>query len=271
MTESFLKWPGGKRWLVRQHVSLFPFSYRRYIEPFLGGGSIFFHLAPQRAVLSDTNCELISAYRCLRDSPKAVEKRLIGLHKEHSEETYYRLRRSNPVDKVGRAVRFIYLNRTCFNGMYRVNLKGEFNVPIGTKTSVAFPDGFLHAISSSLQRASIKVADFEESIDKSMSGDFVFVDPPYTMMHNKNNFVKYNANLFSWSDQLRLAEAIRRAARRGAAVMLSNADHHSIRELYANFGYQYRVSRSSVLAANASHRRKTSELLVLSYDPTVHR
>lgn len=166
-----------------------------------------------------------------------------------------------------RAVRFLYLNRTCFNGIYRVNLRGDFNVPIGTKGLVEYPKNYLQEITVRLSHASIRVADFEETIDKAVAGDFVFVDPPYTVMHNNNNFLKYNANLFSWTDQRKLASAIRRAAKRSAAIMISNADHRNVRELYGNFGEHYRVNRSSTLAADSVHRRKTTELLITSYEP----
>jgi DNA adenine methylase len=265
MREPFLKWPGGKRWLVHQYASLFPSKYGRYLEPFLGGGAVFFHLTPQRAVLSDTNSDLVNAYQCLKKHAKVIEKRLSELHQRHSKTLYYRIRATRPSDTIEQAVRFLYLNRTCFNGIYRVNLKGEFNVPIGTKDLVAYPDNYLEGIAACLRHASIRVADFEETIDKAVADDFVFVDPPYTVMHNNNNFLKYNANLFSWPDQLRLVSAVKRAARRGAAIMISNADHHSVRELYGNFGTHHRVTRASILAADFLHRRKTTELVITSY------
>jgi len=265
MREPFLKWPGGKRWLVHQYASLFPSQYRRYLEPFLGGGAVFFHLTPQRAVLSDTNSDLVNAYQCLRKHAKVIEKRLSELQQKHSKTLYYRIRATRPADTIEQAVRFLYLNRTCFNGIYRVNLKGDFNVPIGTKDVVAYPKDYLQGIATSLRHASIRVADFEETIDRAVADDFVFVDPPYTVMHNNNNFLKYNANLFSWTDQLRLVSAVKRAARRGAAIMISNADHQSVRELYSGFGTHHRVNRASVLAADFLHRRKTTELLITSY------
>jgi DNA adenine methylase len=265
MREPFLKWPGGKRWLVHQYASLFPLEYRRYLEPFLGSGAVFFHLTPPHAVLSDTNTELVNAYQCLKRHPKVIERRLAELQQKHSKRLYYCIRATRPNGPIEQAVRFLYLNRTCFNGIYRVNLRGEFNVPIGTKELVAYPDGYLQEVATYLRHASIRAADFEETIDKAESDDFVFVDPPYTVMHNNNNFVKYNAKLFSWKDQIRLASAVKRAARRGAAVMISNADHRSVRELYKGFGIHHRVNRTSILAADLDHRRKTTELLITSY------
>ena len=140
MREPFLKWPGGKRWLVHQYASLFPSQYRRYLEPFLGGGAVFFHLMPQRAILSDTNRDLVNAYQCLKKHAKTIDERLSELQQKHSKALYYRIRATCPTDAIERAVRFLYLNRTCFNGIYRVNLRGEFNVPIGTKDLVAYPE-----------------------------------------------------------------------------------------------------------------------------------
>ena len=135
----FLKWPGGKRWFVANHAGLLPAAFHRYFEPFLGGGSVFFHLEPARAVLADTNRELIAAYRAVKRSRKWVEQLLAEHQRRHGEEYFYSVRDSIPADPVERAARTIYLNRTCFNGMYRVNLAGDFNVPVGTKT-VGRPD-----------------------------------------------------------------------------------------------------------------------------------
>jgi DNA adenine methylase len=267
MTEPFLKWPGGKRWLVQKHGALFPSTFSRYIEPFLGGGAVFFHLLPAKAVLADANAELINVYNAIRRHPDAIDKGLRLLHEQHSHQLYYRIRSARPTDAIERALRFIYLNRTCFNGMYRVNKKGEFNVPMGSKELVEYPNGFLRAIAKHLSTATLKVADFEETIDSAGKGDFVFVDPPYTVMHNNNNFIKYNASLFSWEDQVRLSSAIKRAAARGADIMLSNADNHSVETLYFDFGQHHRIVRSSVLAAESEHRCLTSELLITTYGP----
>jgi len=161
-------------------------------------------------------------------------------------------------------VRFLYLNRTCFNGIYRVNLRVNSTSRLALKTLLHILRGICKE--SQLPSSCINPhCDFEETIDEAAAGDFVFVDPPYTVMHNNNNFVKYNANLFSWADQRRLVSAVKRAARRGAAVMISNADHQSVRELYSDFGTHHRVNRASVLAADFLHRRKTTELLITSY------
>lgn len=265
MIEPFLKWPGGKRWLVQRYGALFPKTYRRYIEPFLGGGAVFFHLSPSRAILSDANPELINAYKCLQGNPEIIDRRLRRLHIHHGNPLYYRIRGMKPKRDLERAIRFIYLNRTCFNGIYRVNHKGEFNVPVGSKDLVEYPEGYLKSIAKILRTASLNISDFEETLDRAEKGDFVFVDPPYTVMHNNNNFIKYNASLFSWADQVRLSLALRRAASKGAMIMLSNADHESVRTLYCEFGYHHQVHRSSALAANSVKRRETSELLITTF------
>ena len=164
-----------------------------------------------------------------------------------------------------RAVRFIYLNRTCFNGLYRVNRKGIFNVPMGSKTDIEFPEGYLEDVSSALRRALLSVSDFETIIDQAKTGDFLYVDPPYTVMHNNNNFIKYNANLFSWDDQVRLASAIRRAAKRGALIMLSNADHRSVGSFIANSATIIIWKDQACLASSSEHRGKTTELLITNF------
>ena len=265
MPEPFLKWAGGKRWLIQRRRDLFPKGYRRYVEPFLGGGAVFFDLVPKRALLADSNEELINAYRCLQSQVEAVHDGLCALQKRHSARTYYRMRAIRPANNVQRAIRFIYLNRTCFNGLYRVNREGTFNVPIGAKTQVEYPTSYLDEVSTALRGVELRVADFECILDRTGDGDFVFLDPPYTVMHNTNNFIKYNAALFSWRDQVRLAAAAQRAAARGAAVMVTNADHASIRSLFRELGAQHTVERSSVLASRAAHRRPTTELIVTTY------
>ena len=265
MTEPFLKWPGGKRWLTSGHAALFPSKYGKYIEPFLGGGAVFFGLSPEQAFLSDANAELINTYNRIKDSPLKIEKGLARFQARHSKEFYYKVRDENPTDPIARAVRFLYLNRTCFNGIYRVNLAGEFNVPKGTKDAVSFEDGYIETVSTALKNARIRTSDFEKAIGKAIKNDFVFIDPPYTVTHNDNGFVKYNSRLFSWEDQARLAKAIKAAGIRGALIMMSNADHSSVRALYDGFGVHRSITRASVLAGNPAYRQNASELLLMNY------
>ena len=261
VTEPFLKWAGGKRWLAKSDQLPVPASYDRYIEPFLGGGAIFFHLAPACAILSDVNAELIHLYTVLRDSPRELMKMMQHHHGKHSSGHYYDVRSRVPKCGLEKAARTMYLNRTCWNGLYRVNLKGAFNVPIGTKSTVVFDNEDFDQISHQLKHAELVCCDFEPTIAQASKGDFVFVDPPYTVRHNLNGFIKYNETLFRWEDQIRLRDAVGSALNRGAAVVVTNADHESVRELYAEL-WEYRsVTRASVLASESGRRGKTTEAL----------
>jgi DNA adenine methylase len=261
MIEPFLKWAGGKRWLAASCTLPSPSTFNRYIEPFLGGGAVFFALSPARALLSDINSELIALYQIVRDEPERL-KRILDLHQAlHGPEHYYAVRAEVPDTAVERAARMLYLNRTCWNGLYRVNRKGEFNVPIGTKTAVTSADEDFKKISAALSRADIRNSDFQSTIEEASIGDFLFVDPPYTVKHNMNGFVKYNENIFSWADQVRLRDSVKAAAKRGAAVMITNADHECVRELYEqDFAYSS-LARSSVLSGLSSGRGATTEAL----------
>jgi DNA adenine methylase len=265
MIEPFLKWPGGKRWLTSRHLGMFPKAYGKYIEPFLGGAAVFFALSPQDAYLSDANAELINAYNRIKKDRLKLERSLARYQRRHDSEFYYKVRGKRLTDPVARAARFLYLNRTCFNGIYRVNRIGNFNVPIGTKAAVSFEDGYLERVEQALRNARVRVRDFEIAIGKANKGDFVFIDPPYTVMHNNNGFLKYNAQLFSWKDQARLAAAIKAAGKRGALIMMSNADHEGVRALYQGFGTHHSLTRASRLAGSPAYRRSATELLVTNY------
>jgi DNA adenine methylase len=261
----FLKWAGGKRWFADRCLHLIPRNYRRYVEPFLGSGAMFFALRPRNALLSDLNPDLINCYRVIRDAPESIAERLVEHHRLHDKAHYYETRSAKPDDPVERAVWFIYLNRTCWNGLYRVNRRNEFNVPIGTKTSVVLPNDDFAAASGLLSNIEILHQDFEATLDAACAGDFVFVDPPYTVKHNLNGFLKYNDRIFSWTDQLRLRDAVVRAADRGALILVTNANHSSIREIYEGVGRQQVVGRASVLAASAANRGLTEELVIQTW------
>jgi DNA adenine methylase len=258
----FLKWAGGKRWLWRRHGDVFPRDFNRYIEPFLGGGAIFLNLQPKEALLSDSNGDLVNTYVQVRDCWRAVYNRLVRHQRSHCQSHYYDVRASVPHDPIDRAARFLYLNRTCWNGLYRVNRKGVFNVPMGTKSAVLLESDSFPLISKILCRAKVEAMDFAESLSRAKRRDLVFVDPPYTVNHNHNGFLKYNEKIFSWNDQIGLADSVEAAARRGAKIIVSQADHQSIRDLYCGIGKIRVIDRASVLAADASRRRKTTELLI---------
>jgi DNA adenine methylase len=261
----FLNWAGGKRWLVANHDDLLRVSHDRLVEPFVGSGAVFFHLEPSAALLSDANPRLIEAYTAVRDEPERVLDLLKVHRRRHSTEYYYHVRDQRFRTPATRAAQLIYLNRTCFNGLYRVNLQGRFNVPKGSKDAVIFPDDDFVAWSQALSGSELRACDFQKTIDDAVEGDFLYADPPYTVKHNMNNFVKYNEHIFSWSDQVRLRDALVGASRRGVAVVVSNADHPSIRELYSDGSWHlYPVSRHSRLAASSDHRKRTTELLILN-------
>lgn len=260
--DPFLKWAGGKRWILTRPEFSIPNYTGRYVEPFLGGGAVFFHINPKRAVLSDINPRLIDTYTAIKCDWEAVLDHLQQHQRNHSSEYYYKIRAEWSGDIFRRAAQFIYLNRTCWNGLYRENLRGQFNVPKGSKDKVLVEGENFHLISQRLQGASLYCRDFEETIDSTESGDFAFIDPPYTTAHNTNGFVKYNESIFTWEDQIRLRDAIVRAVRRGVTAVVTNADHHSVRELYHKYADLKAIDRVSIISGGQKGRGKTTELLI---------
>jgi DNA adenine methylase len=264
----FLKWAGGKRWLTSKYASLLPGAFDRYVEPFLGSAAVYFYLQPEAALLSDSNPQLIDTYGAIRRDWRKVQSALRRHQKDHSSAYYYEERERVHRAKHEQAAQFIYLNRTCWNGLYRVNMRGQFNVPIGTKTTVCLDTDDFEGTAELLKAAEILTSDFERTLDRTVRGDFVFVDPPYVTRHNFNGFVKYNEKMFSWEDQERLVGAIRTASKRGVKFLITNADHASVRNLYRGLGIRRTVYRHSVLAADILNRGVTSELAVLvNYKP----
>jgi DNA adenine methylase len=259
--QPFLKWAGGKRWLLPKLRETLPGTFGRYFEPFLGGGAVFFDLLPPRSLLSDKNPELIEAYQVLRDHPLPLQEKLSEHDQLHSDDYYYEVRSSASAEALERAARFLYLNRTCWNGLYRVNQRGEFNVPRGTKNKIILEGENFEAFARALSGADLRCSDFEDSIKLAGQGDLVYADPPYTVKHNMNGFLKYNQEIFSWEDQIRLCRAAEAARERGATVILSNADHASLWELYKDADDISRVSRASVISGKVSGRATTSEIV----------
>jgi len=258
----FLKWAGGKRWLIDSpHLELPEFE-GRYIEPFLGSAAIFFHCRPATALLSDINPRLIETYSAIRDNPDLVRRYLVAYQRKHSKEFYYSERGAVRSSPYTRASQFLYLNRTCWNGLYRENLDGKFNVPIGTKSKIFDPEEDLAEVSAILSAAEIVCQDFGDTVAEAQEGDFVFVDPPYTTAHNLNGFVKYNQKIFSWQDQIRLKDAVFAARERGAEVMVTNANHHSILDLYSGAREIIALDRRSVISGPSAGRKSTSELVI---------
>lgn len=261
----FLKWAGGKRWLVEKHAYLLNTKYDRYIEPFVGSGAVFFNLSPQSAILCDKNEKLIEVYETIKNHWWKVEELLHVYHKNHSVEYYYNIRMKRMRTPVSRAAQFIYLNRTCWNGLYRVNKNGEFNVPKGTKQNVILSTDNFEAISLRLKNTELISGDFEIALKKAREGDFVFVDPPYTVKHNVNGFLKYNENIFSWEDQTRLCDSVKEAISRGAKVLVTNACHSSIKQLYDGIGEIITLDRASVIAGKSAARGRYEEIIIKCY------
>lgn len=261
----FLKWAGGKRWFVSRHLDAIPAYTGRYFEPFLGSGGLFFALKPRRAILADLNADLIATFSAIKQNWQGVAALLRRYQRLHSKRFYYKMRTSQPRSPSARAARFIYLNRTCWNGLYRVNLRGEFNVPKGTKKNVVLHTDDFRRVSRMLGRASLVVSDFEPIIRQARQGDLIFADPPYVTSHLNNGFLKYNEKLFSWNDQVRLSDCLLEAKKNGAHVLSTNADTPAIRKLYEESFTVRSVTRSSVIAAGPDRRGITSELVTTSW------
>lgn len=203
-----------------------------YYEPFLGGGAAFFEIAPARAVISDVNGELVNVYRNVKRRPDAIISRLKRM--EVNAQVYEEVRSRNVDDSLQRAVDFLYLNRTAWGGIYRLNSLGRFNVPYGggeRKPDILWKRNLLLRAGATLKRAKIFKSDFEPMIARAGSGDVVYCDPTYTVAHDRNGFIRYNEKNFSWSDQIRLAKICREAATRGAVIFVSNAHHPSLERI----------------------------------------
>lgn len=261
ITKPFLRWAGGKNWLVKHLGDLIPKSgFNNYHEPFLGGGSIFFSLKPSNtSYLSDLNYDLIETYICLKNSPEEVIKVLKTYKKDA--EFYYKIREKEYREPVKRAARFIFLNQTSFNGIYRVNLKGQYNVPFADRHKNFLEPENLRAASESLKNAILYQGDFEILKNNIKKRDLVFLDPPYTVSHNKNGFIKYNQKLFSLEDQIRLSQLIDFIKRKEAYYILTNAAHKTIKEIFDKGDNVYELSRANLIGGINANRGKTTEYI----------
>jgi len=261
-----LRWAGGKRWLWQKYPELFPKDINNYFEPFLGGAAIFYKLKSENTIigncyLNDVNADLINFYECLKYDAKLFCSTVSKW--DNNEQTYYTLRQASPNSKMEQACIFYYLNRYSFNGIYRVNQKGEYNVPYGNKTYADLvPIEELHLASSAIQKVNFSNLDFSHILHKSNPGDFVFIDPPYTVAHNNNGFIKYNQKIFSWDDQIKLRDMVRELADRDVRFVVTNADHESINNLYLGIGRKQIVSRFSVVGGKFANRKKYTELVI---------
>lgn len=266
-----LKWVGGKGQLLPELTKCVPASFDAYHEPFVGGGALFFELVAQdritTAFLSDINPSLIDVYTALRDCVDEVV-RILKRHR-HDADYYYKIRSLQP-DKLSlpeRAARVIYLNKTCYNGLYRENRAGEFNVPFGRyKNPTICDEPNLRAVSQVLQSVRIDCRHFSSVLEVARLGDFVYFDPPYHPVSSTANFTSYDRNGFDVSDQAQLRDVFSELTRKGVKAMLSNSDTPFIRKLYADYGIA-RVYASRAVNSKAGARGKVAEVIVYNYSP----
>ena len=271
----FVKWAGGKRQIIEKLKVYVPEEYDTYYEPFIGGGALFFELSPKKAVINDSNEELINVYKVLCDEDKfsKMVRVLNGHETNHSEEYYYELRNKDRSKKTferladyTRAARTIYLNKACFNGLYRVNSKGEFNVPFGKKTKVNTYEGSnLNLISYYLTNNKIEILnkDFEEAVSTAKKGDFIYFDPPYDS--DTSIFNNYTEDGFGKEEQVRLARVFKELSDRGCYVMLSNHNTKLINELYSDFNIHVIEAKRNI-NANGKKRGKVEEVIITNYE-----
>jgi DNA adenine methylase len=236
-------------------------EYGTYREPFLGGGALFFALRPKKSVLSDVNADLINTYRQVKNNSEELLQRLRSLPVNQA--TYDRFRKQRTGPTLERAVRFLYLNRTAFGGMYRLNGQGGFNVPFGggeRTTAPLWKYRLLQSAAGALRSSKLSAVDFEEALSLAVEGDLVYCDPTYTVAHNNNGFIRYNERNFSWEDQKRLARCCHEAANRGALVLVSNAYHDEVLRLFDPPQHVV-VTRPSRLCPQIEHRRTIDEFV----------
>lgn len=231
IAKPFLRWAGGKNWLVKHLAKFLPRNFHHYHEPFLGGGAVFLAINPKdKSFLSDLNPDLVATYETLKSS---VEEVIEDLRKyENSKGYYYWVREQEYDDPVKKASRFIFLNQTSFNGIYRVNLEGRYNVPYGHRTKPFLEENVLRAVSDRLKSAELSSGDFTITKNNIKKKDLVFLDPPYVVSHNSNGFIKYNQRLFSLDDQYRLSSLIDFIKSKDAYYILTNAAHPKILEIF---------------------------------------
>lgn len=270
----FVKWAGGKRSIVNKLIELSPHEFNTYYEPFIGGGAMLFELSPKKAVINDYNRELMNVYQCIKDENKftLMSSELNKHEKNHSEEYYYQIRDidkdKNKLKRLAdykRAARTIYLNKACFNGLYRVNSKNQFNVPSGKKSKINTYDGInLGIIYSFLNLNDIKIlsTDYEEAVKDAKKGDFIYFDPPYDS--DTTTFNNYTDNGFGKEEQKRLFKVFCDLDQRGCYVMLSNYNTILIRELYQNYNFHY-VETQRNIGAKAKDRKMVEEVIITNY------
>jgi DNA adenine methylase len=259
----FVKWAGGKQALASELVRAFPRTFKTYFEPFLGGGSVFFTLLPAKSRLSDSNKWLIETFVTVRDHYAAVAKQLDSL--TNTREEFLRIRGIDPsgLDSIRKAAHFIYLNKTCFRGLFRVNRHGKFNVPYGNYQRRYYDKDELSTAAGVLRGAALTADDFENAVATADRGDFVYFDPPYLKLGGYSDFNRYTATQFRESDHRRLASVCASLSERGVLWALSNSDTDTIRQLYKRWNVCTIQARREINLSSA--KRNIKELLITNY------
>ncbi|MFZ3383455.1 MAG: DNA adenine methylase [Candidatus Methanoperedens sp.] len=268
---TFIKWAGGKTQLLNQFIDFFPKQFNKYFEPFLGSGAVFYYIKnshpDKEFFISDNNQELINCYEIIKYDLEELLNLLKEHRSKHCKEYYYFQRGidTNNLSKIEAVARFIYLNKTCFNGLYRVNSKGKFNVPIGSyKNPSIFQEKDLREAQKLLQSVTLKAMPFEEIINIAQQKDFVYFDPPYHPLSQTSNFTSYTSNSFSEKDQRRLADVYRELDKKGCQLMLSNSYSDFILELYNDYRIE-KVSAKRMINCNGNGRGAIAEAVILNY------
>lgn len=265
LAKPFLRWAGGKTWLLKHLGNIKKNKYNNYHEAFLGGAATYFFLRPSgHSYLSDLNGELIETYQAIKDSTSEVIHQLKKF--QNTEDAYYTIRETKYETTTERAAKFIYLNQTSYNGIYRVNLKGVYNVPFGFRSKDFLDENNLFAAQRALNNTTIRKCDFYDIITDVQAGDLVFLDPPYTVSHNNNGFIKYNEKIFSLDDQIRLSGLIDEIKNKGAYYILTNAAHKTIEEIFEKGDRKLTFNRASLIGGMNSQRGQTSEYVFTNTD-----
>jgi len=275
--QPFIKWVGGKRTLVKRLGKMMPENFNNYFEPFVGGGAFLFHLYSEEILknkektIFDINSELINTYKVVKNNPNELIKNLKEYKLKHNKEFYYKIRLLDrkegfkTSDEILRATRFIYLNKTCFNGLYRVNKSGYFNVPVGSykNPNIADEEVILNA-SKALRNVDIYNSSYDKVLEFAQKRDLVYFDPPYYPLNRTSNFTSYSENDFLEKEQEELFNVFERLAKKGVFVMLSNSDTPYIKELYKNYDINI-VDMNRFINSKANGRGKVSEVVVRSW------
>lgn len=270
--EPFVRWAGGKTWLIPHMPTIVgDLHIEHYHEPFLGGGAIYFSMEhAKRSYLSDANSQLINTYIQVRDNPEELIEFFMQL--PNTEDDYYRIRSEiTGDDTVENAARFLYLNQTSYNGLYRVNREGRYNVPYGFRANWVYDPERIRVASLRLQNTRISTGDFEVNKYRIKENDLVFLDPPYTVSHNNNGFIAYNQKLFSLEDQQRLKRFIEYIKAKGAFYILTNAAHETIREIFLTQGDRIvELQRNSLIGGRNAARAAISEYIFTNIPEVNH-